>query len=108
MCPKGTQSVNVEHASRVRALVARPLRATDSIQGGTPMTRPRAIGRKLLLAPVLSAALVVLPLQSGADEVSPDQLGQRMSGGKANVSPAGNPPDKAGPPAGAGSGRKIR
>src|SRR5215212_5470335 len=105
MCPKGTQSVNVEHASRVRALVARPLRATDSIQGGTPMTRPRAIGRKLLMAPVLSAALVVLPLQPGADEVSPDQLGQRMSGRRADVSRSGKPPGNAGRPAGPATGR---
>ncbi|MDQ3935722.1 MAG: hypothetical protein M3340_13940 [Actinomycetota bacterium] len=64
--------------------------------------------RKLILAPLLAAALLVTPLPSSADDVASNQHGQRMSGGKATLSPAGNPPDHAGPPAGAGSGRRIR
>ena len=71
------------------------------------MARP-ATARKFALAPILAAALLVIPLPSSADNVAPNQLGQRMSGGKAAISPAGNPPDQAGPPAGAGSGRRIR
>ena len=72
------------------------------------MPRPREMGRKLVLAPILSAALLAVPLQSPAEDVASNRLGQVMSGGKAKLSPAGNPPDQAGPPAGAGSGRRIR
>lgn len=72
------------------------------------MARPAALARKLALAPILAGALLVVPLPSSADDVAPNQLGQRMSFGKATATPAGDPPDNAGPPAGAGSGRRIR
>jgi hypothetical protein len=65
--------------------------------------------RKLLLLPTLCVALLVAALPASAlGDVAPNQLGQRMSAGKATATPAGNPPDNAGPPAGAGSGRKVR
>lgn len=72
------------------------------------MPRPREIGRKLLLAPVLAAALMVTPFSALGDDVASNQQGQKMSFGKANPSPQGKNPDSAAPPAGAGSGRKIR
>jgi hypothetical protein len=72
------------------------------------MPRIRETARKLLLAPILCAAVMVVSLPADATDVAPNQLGQRMSGGHAALQPAGNPPDNAGPPAGAGSGKKIR
>lgn len=72
------------------------------------MARIRGIGRKLLLTPVIAAALVVTPMSAPADDVASNQLGQRMSGGKAASAPPASNPDRAAPPAGAGSGRKIR
>lgn len=68
----------------------------------------RRTARKLLIAPILAAALMVVSLPASATDVAPNQLGQQMSGGNATATPHGNPPDNAGPPAGAGSGRRIR
>ena len=66
------------------------------------------MSRKLVLAPVLCAALLFVPAGSPAEDVPANRLGQVMSDNTAQLFPMGNPPDQAGPPAGAGSGRRIR
>jgi hypothetical protein len=66
------------------------------------------MSRKLVLAPVLCAALLFVPAGSPAEDVPANRLGQVMSDNTAQLFPMGNPPDHAGPPAGAGSGRRIR
>ena len=73
------------------------------------MPSVRETARKLLLPPTICAAMLLALLPASAlGGVAPNQLGQRMSNGKAAVTPAGDPPDQAGPPAGAGTGRKVR
>jgi hypothetical protein len=69
---------------------------------------PSVSARKLLGAPTICAVALAASLPATAGAVAPNYLGQRMSAGNATATPQGTPPDNAGPPAGAGTGRRIR
>ncbi len=65
--------------------------------------------KRLLVAPLACVALLSAAGTAAADDgPTANHLGQVQSGGQAYSSPAANPPDWAAPPAGAGSGRKLR
>ena len=65
--------------------------------------------KRLLAATLAFAAFASMTGTATADEgVAANHLGQVQSHGQAYSSPAGDPPDSAGPPAGAGTGRKLR
>jgi hypothetical protein len=65
--------------------------------------------RRLLAASLALAAFASMTGTAAAgDDVAANHLGQVQSNGQAYSSPAGDPPDSAGPPAGAGTGRKLR
>ena len=65
--------------------------------------------KRLLAATLAFASFASMTGVAAADDdVAANRLGQVQSDGQAQSSPVGDPPDFAGPPAGAGTGRKLR